>query len=592
MHIRKIQKYGWKPSLPDHRDQHYKAVRPVALPASVDLRPNCPVVYDQGFLGCHQEDTEVLTENGWQLWGDYDKSLLATVNPITKMLEYQAPSALQSYEYKGLMHYANHRSLDFAVTPNHRMFVRKWDEKNRILSNTYNFTEIDKIGWYSGLLASPLGFIGTEVKQVKIGRLSLTGDDLLGLIALVISDGWVGATEDNIHSVNFCCFREDRYDMVASLANRIGFNEQPSRKGVFKTYNPELAGWFRANCFTADVYTSAYKRVPGIVKVCSSAQIETFLKYFGDQHIGKNRQFYSSSQKMIDDLQELLLKIGKRSGIYERDMRSSVMKDGRIIKASDNPDITLTEWEVANLSIDRNKHIEKETYNGVVYCATVPNSTLITRRNGQTLISGNSCTANAIGGCYEYDLIRQKTIVFTPSRLFIYYNERVIEGTVHEDAGAELRDGMKTVNQLGVCDEKIWPYKIQMFDHKPRPYIYNAALNHQSLCYAKVDLTSPYYIKQVLAQGFPFAFGFTVYENFESMTVERTGVMEMPGPNDSVLGGHAVMCVGYNDDKRVVYCRNSWGSSWGMKGYFSMPYAYITNLNLAADAWMMNLVEG
>lgn len=97
-------------------------------------------------------------------------------------------------------------------------------------------------------------------------------------------------------------------------------------------------------------------------------------------------------------------------------------------------------------------------------------------------------------------------------------------------------------------------------------------------------------MKACLASGYPFAFGFTVYENFESDAVAATGVVPMPGTSEQVLGGHAVLAVGYDDAQQRFIVRNSWGSAWGMGGYFTMPYAYLTNPDLASDFWKIQAV--
>lgn len=200
-----------------------------------------------------------------------------------------------------------------------------------------------------------------------------------------------------------------------------------------------------------------------------------------------------------------------------------------------------------------------------------------------------SCTGNAISGHMQY-LYKRSNITFTPSRLFIYYNERLIEGTVNTDSGALIRDGIKSVNKQGACSETTWPYDITKWRRKPSIGSYKEALQHQSVEYLRLD-GSITQIKQCLADGFPFVFGFTVYDSFESPEVARTGIMPMPTPKDAFMGGHAVMAVGYDNDRGVVIVRNSWGTSWGDHGYFYMPYAYITNPNLAADFWTIRKVE-
>jgi C1A family cysteine protease len=195
-----------------------------------------------------------------------------------------------------------------------------------------------------------------------------------------------------------------------------------------------------------------------------------------------------------------------------------------------------------------------------------------------------SCTANAIAGAVEFDLIKEKKQDFIPSRLFIYYNERVIEGTVNSDSGAQNRDGIKSVAKQGVCPEKEWPYDINEFTVKPSPKCYADALKTRATSYSRVSRTLNQ-MKGCLASGYPFVIGFTVYESFESQQVANTGIVPMPSPGEAVVGGHAVLVVGYDDSQNRFICRNSWGTGWGMKGYFTMPYAYLLEQNLSDDFW-------
>jgi C1A family cysteine protease len=201
-----------------------------------------------------------------------------------------------------------------------------------------------------------------------------------------------------------------------------------------------------------------------------------------------------------------------------------------------------------------------------------------------------SCTGNALAGAVEFLEKKDKVPFVNMSRLFIYYNERVIEHTVNSDSGAMIRDGIKTVVKQGVCAEKKWPYVISKFTVKPSPACYKQALDHQVLAYARIQTVNE--MRSCLAEGYPFVFGFTVYQSFESQAVAKTGVVPMPKKSkEKVLGGHAVLGVGYDDAQKRFLVRNSWGTGWGMKGYFTMPYDYLADRNLSDDFWTIRRQE-
>lgn len=211
-----------------------------------------------------------------------------------------------------------------------------------------------------------------------------------------------------------------------------------------------------------------------------------------------------------------------------------------------------------------------------------------------------SCTGHAIGGLIEY-LELQELKNKTPqdpepqelspgsfsraSRLFIYYNERLLEGTTDEDAGAQIRDGIKSLAKWGVCKEDLWDYFPQNAFTKPTDEAYKEAEAHKITSYDRIVTLDQ--MRTCLSQGYPFVLGISVYESFESEAVAMTGIVPMPGEDEKLLGGHAVMCVGYDDDRRVLIVRNSWGENWGDKGYFVLSYDFVQNPNLSEDFWVV-----
>ncbi|HET7445558.1 MAG TPA: C1 family peptidase [Solirubrobacterales bacterium] len=202
-----------------------------------------------------------------------------------------------------------------------------------------------------------------------------------------------------------------------------------------------------------------------------------------------------------------------------------------------------------------------------------------------------SCTANAIGAALQFDQIKQRRKDFIPSRLFIYYNERAMEGTIDSDSGAMIRDGIKSVAKQGSCKEENWPYDISEFRTKPPRPCYAEGKQNQAIRYLSVA-QSLSQMKGCLAEGYPFVFGFVVYESFETAAVAKTGHAPMPKANEEPLGGHAVLAVGYDESKQWFIVRNSWGTGWGMRGYFTLPYPYLTQPSLARDFWTIREVEG
>jgi C1A family cysteine protease len=202
-----------------------------------------------------------------------------------------------------------------------------------------------------------------------------------------------------------------------------------------------------------------------------------------------------------------------------------------------------------------------------------------------------SCTAQAIAAALEFDQRKQQLAdVFDPSRLFIYYNERVMEGTVDEDAGAMIRDGIKSVAAQGAPHETLWPYDLKRFRVKPAAKAFSDGRKHAAVLYQRVTQDVGQ-LRGCLASGYPFVFGFSVYTSFESDAVAASGRVPMPKPAERMVGGHAVLAIGYDHPAERFILRNSWGTSWGRDGYFTMPYAYLLDDNLSADFWTIKLVQ-
>lgn len=202
-----------------------------------------------------------------------------------------------------------------------------------------------------------------------------------------------------------------------------------------------------------------------------------------------------------------------------------------------------------------------------------------------------SCTSMATAAALEYDRIIQGLEVWLPSRLFIYYNTRKLEDSVESDSGGTLRDSIKTVAKQGAPIETLWPYVEEKFADEPTPEAYTEAQHHTAIQYMRINNSDINELKRCLVAGFPFVFGMSVYESFESDEVAKTGVIPMPKETEKMQGGHAVLGVGYKNETSCFICRNSWSSSWGDLGYFYIPYDYLTTTDLADDFWTIRKVQ-
>lgn len=576
-----------------------KSSIPINILPIVDLRPMDSPIFDQGDLGCHDSETEVLTSKGWKLFSDLSQEdELATVNPETSELIYEKPTKIFRYHHKGTMICGKSRDLDFKVTVNHKMLVRKWNEKERKLDSKYNLIEAKNLGWYIGLLnrvlwkgISDLEYFtcdGVDHQQIPQREdVNIEMKSWLRFLGIYLADGTIIKEDQNKDEVSYkiqiAGEKERKKDFYRETLKNIGVNALEledrftfNNKRIYKTMESLGLKGVKA----------PQKFVPEFIFDQSSDNIKEFLLGFftGDGCDDDGvKSLYTSSQQLSEDLQRLIFLSGNESRIYVREPRSSILEDGRIIKGN-YPEHRISLCERKNACIERKKNLSIGYYDGEVFCAEVSSyHTLVTRRNKKILISGNSCTGNALAGMLQFLEKKDNVPYIGLSRLFIYYDERVVENTVGSDSGAQIRDGIKTLENLGVCSESCWPYDISKFTIQPGHTCYIEAANHKILSYYRLNTLDD--MVNCLDNGYPFVFGFSVYDSFESQEVSNTGIVNMPGPDENQIGGHAVCCVGYDNNQRRFIVRNSWGNTWGQRGYFTIPFDYLADRNLSDDFW-------
>jgi C1A family cysteine protease len=214
-----------------------------------------------------------------------------------------------------------------------------------------------------------------------------------------------------------------------------------------------------------------------------------------------------------------------------------------------------------------------------------------------------SCTANAIAGAIQFARAHAKLSPdFTPSRLFIYYNERKAEHTVPIDNGAQIRTGIKSVHKLGACRESTWSYDDTPADEEtflfppgakaaqtPSAEAYAEARDYKVVSYSRIPRSLPQ-MKSCLVAGFPFTVGFSVYDSLYDANGDPKRDVPLPAAGEAAIGGHAVLAVGYDDGTQRFILRNSWGATAQDGGYFTLPYAYLADSDLSDDFWTIRLV--
>lgn len=202
-------------------------------------------------------------------------------------------------------------------------------------------------------------------------------------------------------------------------------------------------------------------------------------------------------------------------------------------------------------------------------------------------LSSNSCVAQAVCAAVQYlDMSYGER-----SRLFNYFTGRSFDGSEDVDQGMQIRDGIKAAEKYGICKDSLWPFSLNRINSVPTELCFQDASEHQAIAYYRT-YPEPLTLKSILASGIPIVFGFIVYSSFESKAVRQSGKLPMPKLMDRQRGRHAVLMVGYDDDTEEYIVRNSWGTHWGMKGNFTMPYKFVHSpKKYCDDFWVIQEIE-
>jgi C1A family cysteine protease len=199
-----------------------------------------------------------------------------------------------------------------------------------------------------------------------------------------------------------------------------------------------------------------------------------------------------------------------------------------------------------------------------------------------------SSVAQPLAAAIQFDQMRRNEPPFLPSRLFIYYNARRFAGDTSGDTGARLADAVRSVVELGVCPEDLWSYELDLLTAEPPEQCYAVAAEHRFPGVVQI-VSSLENVKRCLTDSIPVVFGLTVHNSFLNSDVSETGRVPLPGPDDPLIGGHAMLLVGYDDSQREFVVRNSWGRDWGVDGHCFIPYEYVLGADGSqTEFWALN----
>jgi C1A family cysteine protease len=190
-----------------------------------------------------------------------------------------------------------------------------------------------------------------------------------------------------------------------------------------------------------------------------------------------------------------------------------------------------------------------------------------------------SCVENSWCATMSYLEMKESNSKMLFSRLFMYYNVR---GGAPVDNGSTIRDAIKNIALMGLCTEDLWPYDLHDWMVKPPDKCYAQAITRKDIQYARLETLDD--MLNCLASGFPVVYGMSLYESFNHVTRDNP-VLPLPKNGETMIGGHALTLVGYDAKDKLFLVRNSWGTRFGVDGYFYIPFDYVCDPSLADDFW-------
>jgi phage terminase large subunit len=330
---------------------------------------------------CFDDQTEILTNDGWKLFKDItDKDRVASL--VDGFLEFVKPLKRLEYDFDGMMYKIFNNSIDMLVTPNHRFYVKS-------SKGVYKFKEISDATIRHDSIPSKSGWEGTNIlferSNTRESTLHFSTEDYLFFLGLYISEG-SSFKNNKCYRITISQTKTENRIKIKKLLARMKLNYVETKDG-FNIENKELYNHLsvlgkQENRY---IFKSVKNLSPLYLKILLDALI------MGDGHTCSiYTAYYSTSKKLIDDVQEIIIKLGLSGNIRIKKQSTAFIK-GREIKSKKTLyQIIIRKSNFKRLSSSKKNYISQEYYKGKVYCVSVPSGVIKVRRNGKECWSGNS----------------------------------------------------------------------------------------------------------------------------------------------------------------------------------------------------------
>lgn len=605
------RKYGWKKQPNDERDLLYSVAKPISgLPSKVDLRGNMPPIYDQGQLGsCFPAGTFIRMADGNQKKIE-DVRLLDEV--VTA--ESNTGSVYQTmvrFESEGLYHIKLWGLNLLKLTSEHPILTKNGYVKaseikiddwvalpKYIKTENKEIRTLDLISKKEFLIKTGSRKMGVIPGRSESAVTYSTVPEVINLtagfgklIGFFLAEGSCDAGK-----LRFTFSSDEEFTLIKECIELFKYEfgidaylqRRPNNSINVVVYGTAWARLFERMCGNGSGNKKLHSVITSGPLEFQKNILEGWLQ--GDGWSGKRlgrpyrRQGITISHELALNMYDIAQATGYAPVInFSKPVINSAAKSRRnrwtVEMGQDSDNYRVNRGEKCNWR--KVRAIEKLEFAGFVYNLSVHGDESYVAEG----VGVHNCTANGIARLFQYaENLAGIAPAIMPSRLFLYYNERKQEGTVNEDAGAIIRDGIKACNVWGVVDEGLWPYDISKFKQEPPASVYDAAMAERIRFYASIQQHNLDQIKLCLSHKFPIVFGTPVYREFENYT---GGVLPMPTVFESSLGGHCMVLAGYDDSVNGGLVANSWGKGYGHDGYLWVSYDYI--IKLFSDLWMMRL---